>query len=184
MRQAAEADLAEFPGFVSVAAPGETTRLPEASVDLVTCAQAFHWLDRSRARAEFARILKPPRLVALIWNDRRPEGSPFARGYERLLRTFGTDYEKVNHRNIGAEIIDDFFGRGRWKETVFENDQLLDLESLRGRLQSASYVPAPGQSGHTDTFAALDRIFESTSKNGFVRMQYDCRVFTGELPAA
>lgn len=183
MRGAAEAALSASPGFVSIAGGGEATTLAGGSVDLVTAAQAFHWLDRARARAEFRRILRPPRLVALLWNDRRTDDSEFAAAYEALLQQFGTDYNEVNHRNLGAEVFDDFFGPGRWKEEIFGNEQRLDLEGLRGRVASSSYVPAPGQPGHAEMFSALDRIFEATSENGFVTMRYDCRVFAGELPA-
>jgi hypothetical protein len=181
MREAARTDLADFPGFVSVNATGEDTGLPDGSIDLVVAAQAFHWLDRDRARGEFRRILRAPRMVALIWNDRRIDDSTFAIAYERLLREYSTDYNEVNHRNLGPDVFDDFFGPARWEERVFENDQRLDLEGLRGRLSSSSYVPAPGQPGYEEMSADLDRIFESTSQNGLVRISYDCRVFSGLL---
>src|SRR5687768_9148097 len=58
MRGAAEKLLGKYPGFRSVAGTGEQTTLPDASVDLVICAQAFHWLDRERAAAEFRRICR------------------------------------------------------------------------------------------------------------------------------
>ncbi len=59
MRAEGARALAAQEGFVSVDGRAEATTLPDASVDLVTAAQAFHWFDRPRARAEFARILKP-----------------------------------------------------------------------------------------------------------------------------
>src|SRR5579883_614801 len=59
MRAAAERTLAGFKGYVSIAARAEATTLPDASVDLVTAAQAWHWFDREAARREFARILRP-----------------------------------------------------------------------------------------------------------------------------
>ncbi len=40
------------------------------SVDLIAAAQAFHWFDLERARAEFLRVLRPDAPVALVWNDR------------------------------------------------------------------------------------------------------------------
>lgn len=45
MRAAAERILSAYPGFCSVAGSGEHTGLTEGCVDLVICAQAFHWLD-------------------------------------------------------------------------------------------------------------------------------------------
>src|SRR3712207_7979072 len=51
--------LGRHPRFTSVAGTAEATTLDEVSVDFVTAGQAFHWFDPERARAEFARILKP-----------------------------------------------------------------------------------------------------------------------------
>src|SRR5580704_17335722 len=70
MRAAAERSLAGQPRFESVDASAEATGLPAASADLVIAAQAFHWFDPPRARVEFARILRPSGLVALVWNQR------------------------------------------------------------------------------------------------------------------
>ncbi len=51
--------LESYDCLVSVAGTAEETTLRSASVDFVTAAQAAHWFDLPRARAEFARILRP-----------------------------------------------------------------------------------------------------------------------------
>jgi len=48
----------------------EATGLDRASVDLVLCAQAFHWFRPPEAVAEFARILRPGGRLAIVWNRR------------------------------------------------------------------------------------------------------------------
>ncbi len=57
MREAGERLLRGYPTYSSVAGTAEATTLANASVDLVTTGQAFHWFDQARARQEFARIL-------------------------------------------------------------------------------------------------------------------------------
>lgn len=47
-------------------APAENSNLPEASVDLVTVAQAAHWFDLPRFYAEARRVLRPGAPLA-IW---------------------------------------------------------------------------------------------------------------------
>lgn len=49
---------------------GEATGLPDASVDAVTVAQAWHWMDPVPTGREFVRILRPGGHVALLYNDR------------------------------------------------------------------------------------------------------------------
>jgi SAM-dependent methyltransferase len=50
-------------------APAESSGLPDASVDLVTAAQAFHWFDFDRFFAEARRVLAPGGAVALWTYD-------------------------------------------------------------------------------------------------------------------
>jgi SAM-dependent methyltransferase len=59
------------PGVTVLEAPAENIPLPDASVDAVTAAQAWHWFDNDAARAEVARILRPGGVVARIsnWED-------------------------------------------------------------------------------------------------------------------
>jgi SAM-dependent methyltransferase len=106
MRAAAAAQLADRVGFVAIAGRAEATGLPNASVDLVLAAQAFHWFDVEATAREVRRILKPGGLAAVVWNLRRSGGTPFLDGYEALLREYGTDYAEVSARY--AEI------RRRW----------------------------------------------------------------------
>ena len=44
--------------------------LPDASVDAVVCAQAFHWFATGAALAEIHRVLRPDGMLALVWNGR------------------------------------------------------------------------------------------------------------------
>jgi ubiquinone/menaquinone biosynthesis C-methylase UbiE len=72
----------------TIEAMAEETRLDPASVDLATAAQAFHWFDKPRAVAEMARIVRPGGGVALFWNVRDEERSPFVADYHRMLQQY------------------------------------------------------------------------------------------------
>ncbi|AEE46793.1 class I SAM-dependent methyltransferase [Cellulomonas fimi] len=54
------------------ARPGsaEATGLPDACVDAVTVAQAWHWFDEAAAASEVARVLRPGGRLAVLWNVR------------------------------------------------------------------------------------------------------------------
>jgi SAM-dependent methyltransferase len=180
MREAAVAALGSDPRFRAVKAPAEATTLPEASVGAVVAAQAFHWFDRVAFRAECARILEPRGIVALLWNVRRVEGSPFAAAYEALLRAFGTDYLAVRHENVTEGELAQFFD-GPFERRVFDNVQLLGLDGLRARLLSSSYVPATGQDKHEPMLVALERIFQAHQQSGVVPMEYELRAYAARL---
>jgi SAM-dependent methyltransferase len=180
MRRAAEEWLGGNPAFRSVAGTAEETGLQESSVRLVTAAQAFHWFDAEGARAEFARILQPGGLVALVWNSRRDRSTPFLEDYEALLRKYGTDYGQVNHRQIDTARLLDFFG-GEVDLRSFPHAQELDEEGLRGRLLSSSYVPAAGHPDHLPMLAAMDELFVRHARNGRVKIDYDTELYYGTL---
>jgi SAM-dependent methyltransferase len=59
-----------LPGVRTSVARAEELPLLDGSVDVVACAQAFHWFDQEAALAEFARVLRPGGHLALAWNTR------------------------------------------------------------------------------------------------------------------
>ncbi len=180
MRRAAEARLGQEPRFRSVVGRAEATTLADRSVDVVTAGQAFHWFSVPETRAELLRILRPAGKVALFWNTRRSEGTPFLGAYERLLKQFGTDYAQVQHRKVGASVLQAFFG-GAFESRVFFTAQTLDYDGLLGRLLSSSYAPGPAHPDYARMVAVLQEIFDTHQENGRVRMEYDTELFFGRL---
>ena len=182
MREAGEALLAAFDHFTNVDGSAEATGLSDESVDLVVAGQAFHWFEPTASRAEFQRILRGKKPVALIWNERRLSGSPFLEGYEALLHRHCTDYAQVQHRSGHDQAaLARFFGSTDYGIDEVPYAQHFDLEGLRGRLLSSSYAPAPGEPGHDAMMAELDELYPVTSHGGTVAFEYDTRVFSGWL---
>lgn len=180
MRDAGQQFLARYPNFTSVVGTAEATTLPAHSVDIVTAAQAAHWFDRRKARMEFIRILKLGGWTVLVWNERKTDGTAFLRDYEQILMTYGTDYREVRHERTTAEIAD-FFAPSDYKSRTFRYHQDFDYTSLEGRLLSSSYTPQPGNPSYEPMLADLRRIFDVHQVNGTVSIQYDTRVFYGQL---
>ncbi len=180
MRGAAENLLGAHDRFCSHAGTAEATGLPDASVDGIIAAQAFHWFDAARAHDEARRILRPSGRTAnaaLIWNARREGGSPFLEGYEHLLLEGAVDYARVRHQNVAAsDAVERFFGRPAKKWST-RNAQRFDWEGLRGRASSSSYVPSVGHAAHDAFYAELRALFDRTSESGAVVFEYDVDVF-------
>jgi SAM-dependent methyltransferase len=180
MRSAAENLLSNYQQFRSIDGAAEATTLDSNSIDIVTAAQAFHWFDQARARVEFARILKPEGWVALIWNERRLDSTPFLRSFEQLLMQYGTDYQNVRHENVTGQIAD-FFAPQEFRQESFENIQMFDFESLLGRVLSASYTPEPDHPSFQPMIALLTEVFEKHQQSGTIAFEYDTRVYYGQL---
>ena len=181
MREGGEHYLAEFARFTSVDGTSDATRLPPQSMDFILAAQAFHWFDQTKTRAEFQRILNQDGWVVLIWNDRRTDSTPFLRDYEALLQNFGSDYCEINHKNVQDESVFTTFYGVPPSVATFDNIQRVDFEGLIGRLNSASYMPGRDDPRHAAMARRAQEIFTAHQKNGMVAFEYNTRVFYGGM---
>lgn len=171
----------KFPKLRCVAGTAEATDLPAASVDLITVAQAMHWFDLEKTKAEFTRILKPGGGCAVIYNNRRMGGDAFHDGYEGLLRDFGVDYLKVQSQHVHEESLREFFAPQKMHRATFPNRQSFDLKGLEGRILSSSYMPQPGHPRFTEMDSTIELLFAKNERSGLVTMEYECVVSWGRV---
>lgn len=176
MRTASREYLAAYPRSHSLDGTAEKIPLPDAAVDLVVAGQAFHWFDAENAVKEFRRILKPGGYIALMWNERQLDTTPFLRGYEELLKKYLKDYEVVRHDQFDFGIIDGVLGGGVMHVT-FPNEQVLDLEGIRGRMLSSSYIPTAADARYPAMIEDLNSLFAKHEQNGRITVFYDTNVF-------
>jgi ubiquinone/menaquinone biosynthesis C-methylase UbiE len=184
MRQAGEEYLASYDGFASVNGSAEATTLDDASVNLVTAGQSFHWFDPNLCRAEFARILKPNGWVVVIWNERLTDSTPFLRAYEALLREYGTDYATVKESYPSEQHMRDFFLVNPYSSRTAPNFQEFDFEGVAGRLRSSSFIPTTDAPTYAPMMEALQKIFTEFNEAGQVRLEYTTHVYYGHLAGA
>ncbi|MDX1665527.1 MAG: class I SAM-dependent methyltransferase [Candidatus Promineifilaceae bacterium] len=184
MRAAAEAWLEGYPRFTSVEGRAEDMPLPSESVELVSAGQAYHWFERSAARSEFRRILRPGGYAVLVWNDWDRTGSAFARDYGALWPIYGIKYQEVTCRVTQTEEEEDlnrFFSLAGYGKAIFSNSQHFDWKGLRGRALSSSYAPLPGHPQYQPLMIALGELFERHQKQGTVRFDYHTVLYYGRL---
>jgi ubiquinone/menaquinone biosynthesis C-methylase UbiE len=157
-------------------ASAEQTGLPGSSVDLVICAQAFHWFDAPTALAEFHRILTSGGRLALLWN-RRDQSGPFMGGYEEIMRRAQADAEaqgRLTRRNRG----NDPSAKGLFtnvRKLTFANAQSMDRSGLIGRARSASYFPKDGPLSE-ELEARLHRLFDEHERDGFITFRQNAEL--------
>ena len=137
MRDGAEAH--ERVSFIDGTA--EATSLPDGSVDIVLCAQAFHWFKPEAAIAEFRRILKANGRLALMINE-RDDGDPATRAYNAAIRNAAErELSEGMRDSIEAALV---AAALPVNPRVFPYSQRLTRDGLVGRARSASYVPKEG----------------------------------------
>jgi len=179
MRGAAERDLASE-RLHSVRGRAEATTLPDASIDLATAAQAFHWFDVEATRRELVRILRPDGFTALVWNDRDTKSTPFLRAFEALLVAHCPKYPELQGKADAVSKFDAVFCKNGWQRYTLANRQDLTRDLLVARVMSASYAPKQGTPEHAAIVAALDALFaEHAGESDTVGIMYSTVVITG-----
>jgi len=179
MGHAARRALAERTHFQMVAGSAEALPLRDASVEIVTAGQAFHWFDPERAHGEFVRVLQPHGLVALVWNNRKDVARGFLAEYEAMLQRLCPDYARVGNKHYEEAELAAFFGKAPW-HVRFDHAQQLDRDGLQGRLLSSSYVPADGPARDAVLHEA-DALFQRYARDGCVEIAYDTELFYAAL---
>ena len=140
----------------------EDLPLGEATVDVVTVAQAFHWFDPPVALAEVARVLRPGGTLVLAWNT-RDRSVGWVRDFGELLvdgdgeRPFDS-YHDVDHPAVVAEAgAGAFEAMAQWATDWV---QPCDADMLVARAASVSVVAALPQA---ERRVILDRVRDLTA---------------------
>jgi SAM-dependent methyltransferase len=164
-----------------IAASAEWTGLAEASVDLVTAFQAFHWFDARKALDEIVRILRPGGRAAVVYNE-RDERDPFTAGYGEIVRRFQTD-QTERKRADGVETFSAFpIWHGGPRRDEIPHEQPLDLEGVLARARSTSYLPKDGPPAAA-LATALRELFAQQVRDGRVTMKLVTIVVAGDVGA-
>ena len=181
MRLACMETCGRCTGFVALEGTAEDTGLPDASVDFITVAQAFHWFDMHRTHQEFSRILKNEGLVVLVWNTRVPV-SPLVMENDALCRRHCPDFTGFSGGpGMTVERFGAFFRDGIFETRSFPNDRVLDLATYVGWSLSASYAPLAGQPGYAAYVADLEALFHRHERNGRIVLPMRTCSFAGRI---
>ena len=116
--------------------------LPDASVDAVTVAQAFHWFDPATALAEIARVLRPGGALGLAFNE-RDASEPGVAELSRIIRWDERDRWRVPYTvevDWAAVIAEHGPQFGPVERYDSGYHQALDPDTLVARVLSTSYI--------------------------------------------
>ena len=164
MRINAENKLKTYKNFYSVNGTAEHTTLENNSVDFITVAQAFHWLDSISFKTECNRILKPNGKVFLIWNS-RDIAADINIQQEKVFKTYCPDFVGFSG---GIKENDDrifIFFDNKFLLVEFDNPLLYDREKFIQRCLSGSYSLNPKDKNYNEYLKALNDLFNRYSIN-------------------
>jgi ribosomal protein S18 acetylase RimI-like enzyme/SAM-dependent methyltransferase len=171
MLAAADRLLGHHPRYRSIAGTAEAMELAPASAALITAAQAFHWFDIERARAEFLRVLNPTGQVALIWNDRR-HGDPLHTALDELFAEFGGAKRGALLAHEERHDVPRFFGSGPSAEYSWPHPHLLNEDGLLSLVFSRSYMPERDSAAGRLAAARVREIFQRFAGDGRLPVHY------------
>ncbi|MCE2914861.1 MAG: class I SAM-dependent methyltransferase [Rubrivivax sp.] len=180
MRKACDQLLGGIAGYRSADGRAEAIPAADASVDLVTAAQAFHWFDVPLARREFARVLVRGGAVALTWNDRRDD-DPLTQDVNAVFGRYGGERRDAMLAHENRNDVEAFFAPLRAQQWTGEHQHRLDEAGLLALAFSRSYMPAPDAPDRSTAAAELRAIFTRHARNGQVEVRYRTVCWLGRV---
>ncbi|MCW2775856.1 MAG: class SAM-dependent methyltransferase [Nocardioides sp.] len=151
-------------------ASAEEIPLADRSVDVVVCAQAFHWFDLDRALPEIARVLKPGGRLALVWNQ-RDERIPWVR---RLGTLIGTQDQL---REPADPLVESALF-GFVEQETFRFWQTVDRRSIQDLVLSRSNVAVLDEDARAAKLAEVLALYDDYGRGmDGMQLPYEARCF-------
>lgn len=144
--------LSSLSGVRAAVSTAEGIPLRPRSVDVVVCAQSFHWFDLDRALPEIARVLRPGGRLALAWNL-RDQRIPWVR---RLGDLIGTPEQETDPTNalIGSQLF------GFVESATFRFWQPSDRARIRDLVRSRSNIAQMQEPEREQVLAKVDTLYD------------------------
>ncbi len=149
------------------AGTAEETGLADSSVDAVVLAQAWHWVDPSRAVPEMARILRPAGRLGLVWNI-RDERVPWVAELGDLLESAGRERpdNAASHSTVAATGA---FSAQESLEVPWQH--ALDVEGLVDLVASRSFVILLDPTARAALLEQVRQLGMRQTRGGSMRLQ-------------
>jgi SAM-dependent methyltransferase len=127
---------ARLPEVRTVQASAEELPLPDASFDVVTVAQAWHWFDPSVVAAQCARVLRPGGQLAVGWHLHAP-AEPLDAQVRALVGSSEYQDRSAIQNRTALELPAPF---AEIERTTFDHELRTTPEGLAAVVSTWSYV--------------------------------------------
>jgi ubiquinone/menaquinone biosynthesis C-methylase UbiE len=150
------------PSFVGTA---EAIPLPNASVNVVTVAQALHWFDLAVALPEIARVLRLGGVLATVWNV-RDESVPWVAQLSDLI---GSEHYREPHLTESLAESGLFAAP---TTATFEHAVIHDRASLVELVRSRSYCAVRDGVERAEILVGVERLYDASAGEGGLELSY------------
>jgi SAM-dependent methyltransferase len=154
----------------------EAIPLPDASADVVVCAQAFHWFEHGTALPEIARVLRPGGRLGIVWNTRDDREPWVAQLSDEVVGR-----ETVEDRDA-TDPIDASGLFDPVERATFSFVQPLNRDRLLDLVLSRSYCAVRTEAERAPVLEQAGRIFDEHAVNGTIELPYLTECFRAALP--
>ena len=173
---------ATSPGVRPVRGSGTALPLRDACADLITSAQAWHWMDPALAVPEFRRVLRPGGVFAAWWNYTRRDSAWEHEQEQRIEAAAGPSWREVSspYAKRGSEFGADFDLPVSYHD--FSWERTIPLRQHLDNLVSKSYIASlPNR----DEFLATERtILSEQFPDGYVTERFGTHLVTVTVPTS
>lgn len=133
--------VAGSPGIRAVQGSAHALPLADRSADMITCAQAWHWMDPERAVTEARRVLRPGGVFAIWWNQTSYD-EDWEQAQAARFAAVAPDWRRFSATEIGQDY-GQTPGLAR-QEFTFPWQRTVPIESHLRYVASRSYIAGLG----------------------------------------
>jgi ubiquinone/menaquinone biosynthesis C-methylase UbiE len=138
---------AALPGVTVLDGVAESIPLEDASVDLVTVAQAFHWFRFDEATSEIHRVLAPGGSVAILFNE-RDERTPWVKTWNEVIEWHSRRIASYQRTDWFSILADHGFPVVTQQDVEWTQPMTRDL--IASRVRSVSYIAELDEAGQQE----------------------------------
>lgn len=148
-----------YPNVQTLQAFSNNMPIQHQTVDVVTCAQSFHWFANLETLTEIHRILKPNGYLVLIWNQ-RDIGVNWVKALADVISPFEGNTPRY-HSNQWRKVFQEQDLFKLYQETTIPHLHHGTVEQVVSkRLLSTSFIAAMPKSKQLELKAQFERIVQ------------------------
>ncbi len=165
----------------------ENTQLPDASFDVVTAGQCWHWFDRPKAAEEVKRMLKPDGTIVIAHFDWVPLVGNLVRATEELIEQRNSDWNMGGGLGMYPQWLRDLGESGfqNIETLTYDVDVPYTQDAWRGRIRASAGVGGSMPAGEVRKFdEALSELLDNCFPEAILKVPHRVFVVIAHAPHA